>query len=64
MVTSVCTFFAHGLWVQRAPGVPCALRFFGRDMMGIPRGETACGNAGVLAFFPPWRRTSTLEKVK
>ena len=46
-MTTVCTFFAHGPRVQRAPGVPCALRFFGREMMGIPRGETARGNAGV-----------------
>jgi hypothetical protein len=40
-------FFAHGPRVQRAPGVPCALRFLGGDMTGIPRGETARGNAGV-----------------
>ena len=48
-MTTVCTFFAHGPRVQRAPGVPCALRLFGREMMGIPRGETARGNAEVCS---------------
>ena len=54
MVTTVCTFFAHGPRVQRAPGIPCALRLFGREMMGIPRAKQPAGmrrcvrsNAGV-----------------
>ena len=48
-MTTVCIFSAHGPRVQWAPGVPCALRLFGREMMGIPRGETARGNAEVCS---------------
>ena len=45
-MTTVCTFFAHGPRVQRAPGVPCALRFFRARDDGHPPGRNSPRECG------------------